>query len=140
MNHVVIFQPRGDKLIGAEEYVVQNNSQPAVAFFRTEGNFDFLIPDAATLQQVATSTFGMDVPQASIEKGKGRFAIAYPFRPGQTIFGFPTNFRIPIKNHREIAHRISRHEASGSRPRRRNSHRGRFDCRGPGAGHARFFA
>ncbi len=85
VNHVVIFQPRGDKLIGAEEYVVQNSSQPAVAFFRTEGNFDFLIPENATLQQVAaTSTLGMDVPQASIEKGKGRFAIAYAFRPGQT--------------------------------------------------------
>ena len=85
VNHVVIFQPRGDKLIGAEEYTVQNNSQPAVAYFRTEGNFDFLLPENAALQQVsATSTLGMDVPQASIEKGKGRFAIAYAFRPGQT--------------------------------------------------------
>lgn len=85
VNHVVIFQPRGDKLIGAEEYTVQNNSQPVVAYFRTEGNFDFLLPENAALQQVsATSTLGMDVPQASIEKGKGRFAIAYAFRPGQT--------------------------------------------------------
>jgi len=84
-NHVVIFQPRGDKLIGAEEYVVQNSSQPQKAYFRSEGNFDFLIPENAVLQQVtATSTLGMDVPQASIEKGKGRFAIAYAFRPGQT--------------------------------------------------------
>jgi hypothetical protein len=84
-NHVVIFQPRGDKLIGAEEYVVQNSSQPQVAFFRSEGNFDFLIPENATLQQVtATSTLGMDVPQASIEKGKGRFSVAYAFRPGAT--------------------------------------------------------
>jgi hypothetical protein len=86
VNHVVIFQPRNDKLVGAEEYVVQNNSQPAVAYFRNEGNFDFLIPANATLQQVTTtsSAMGMDVPQASIEKGKGRFAIAYAFRPGET--------------------------------------------------------
>ena len=84
-NHVIIFQPRGDKLIGAEEYVVQNGSQPQVAFFRSEGNFDFVIPENATLQQVtATSTLGMDVPLASIEKGKGRFAVAYAFRPGVT--------------------------------------------------------
>ena len=84
-SHVVIFQTRGDKLIGAEEYVVQNSSQPQVAFFRTEGNFDFVIPEGATLQQVSTTgSLGMDVPQASIEKGKGRFAIAYAFRPGQT--------------------------------------------------------
>ena len=84
-SHVVIFQPRGDKLIGAEEYTVKNNSQPAVAYFRTEGNFEFAIPEPGTLQQVtATSSLGMDVPQASIDKGKGHFAIAYAFRPGET--------------------------------------------------------
>ena len=84
-SHIIIFQPSGEKLIGAEEYHVQNNSNPPVAYFRTEGNFDFAIPDKATLQQVTTiSSLGMAVPQASIDKGKGRFAIAYPFRPGET--------------------------------------------------------
>jgi len=84
-SHVVIFQPRGDKLLGAEEYNVKNTSQPPAAFFRTEGNFDFAIPEKGTLQQVtATSTLGMDVPQASIDKGKGLYAIAYAFRPGET--------------------------------------------------------
>jgi len=84
-SRIVIFQPNGDKLIGAEEYHVQNNSNPPVAYFRTEGNFDFAIPEKATLQQVSTvSSLGMGVPQASIDKGKGRFAIAYPFRPGET--------------------------------------------------------
>jgi len=84
-SHVVIFQPRGDKLLGAEEYNIKNNSQPPVAFFRTEGNFEFAIPEKSALQQVtATSTLGMDVPQASIDKGKGRYAIAYAFRPGDT--------------------------------------------------------
>jgi hypothetical protein len=84
-SHIIIFQPNGGKLIGAEEYHIQNNSNPPVAYFRTEGNFDFAIPDKATLQQVSTiSSLGMAVPQASIDKGKGRFAIAYPFRPGET--------------------------------------------------------
>jgi len=84
-SHVVIFQPEGGKLVGAEEYAVQNASQPAYAFFRTEGNFDFAIPENATLGQVSTTTSsGMAVTQASIDKGKGHFAIAYPFRPGQT--------------------------------------------------------
>ncbi len=84
-SHIVIFQPSGDKLIGAEEYHVQNSSNPPVAYFRSEGNFDFAIPDGATLQQVSTiSSLGMSVPQASIDKGKGRYAIAYPFRPGET--------------------------------------------------------
>jgi hypothetical protein len=84
-SHVVIFQPRGDKLLGAEEYNIKNNSQPPVAFFRTEGNFDFAIPEKGALQQVtATSALGMDVAQASIDKGKGHYAIAYAFRPGET--------------------------------------------------------
>jgi hypothetical protein len=84
-SHVVIFQPRDGKLIGAEEYNVKNNSNPPVAYFRTEGNFEFAIPEKAALQHVtATGSLGMDVPQASIEKGKGLYAIAYAFHPGET--------------------------------------------------------
>jgi len=96
-SHVVIFQPRGDKLIGAEEYNVKNNSQPAVAYFRTEGNFEFAIPENGALQQVtATSSLGMDVPQASIDKAKGRFAIAYAFRPGET--NVRLSYELPYPN------------------------------------------
>jgi hypothetical protein len=84
-SHVIIFQPRDGKLIGAEEYNVKNSSQPPVAYFRTEGNFEFAIPDKAELKNVsATSSLGMDVRQASIDKGKGIYAIAYAFRPGET--------------------------------------------------------
>ncbi len=84
-SHVIIFEPQDNKLVGAEEYEVQNNAQPPAAYFRTEGNFDFAIPDGATIGQVSTTTsMGMAVTQASIDKGKGRFAIAFPFRPGQT--------------------------------------------------------
>jgi hypothetical protein len=84
-SHVIIFQPRDGKLIGAEEYNVKNGSQPPVAYFRTEGNFEFAIPEKATLQNVtATGSLGMDVPQASIDKGKGLYAIAYAFHPGET--------------------------------------------------------
>jgi hypothetical protein len=84
-NHIIIFQPGNDKLIGAEEYIVHNASQPPQAYFRSEGNFEFAIPDQATLQQVSTvNATGMSVQQASIDKGKGHMAIAYPFRPGDT--------------------------------------------------------
>jgi hypothetical protein len=84
-NHIIIFQPGSDKLIGAEEYIVRNASQPPQAYFRTEGNFEFAIPEKATLQQVSTvNATGMSVQQASIDKGKGHIAIAYPFRPGDT--------------------------------------------------------
>ena len=96
-SHVVIFQPEGDKLVGAEEYSVQNASQPPSAFFRTEGNFDFAIPENGKLGQVTTTTaMGMAVTQASIDKGKGRFAIAYPFRPGQT--NVRLSYELPYAN------------------------------------------
>jgi hypothetical protein len=84
-SHIIIFQPGSDKLIGAEEYVVQNPSQPPQAYFRTEGSFEFSIPGKANLQQVSTvGSMGMSIQQASIDKGKGFYAIAYPFRPGET--------------------------------------------------------
>jgi hypothetical protein len=84
-SHVVIFQPNGDKLIGAEEYIVQNNAQPAQAFFRPNGNFEFAIPEKGALNQVATTgSSGMPVTQATIERAKGHYAIAFAFRPGET--------------------------------------------------------
>jgi hypothetical protein len=96
-SHVVIFQPEGDKLVGAEEYSVQNSSQPPFAFFRSEGNFDFAIPEKGNLGQVTTTTeMGMAVSQASIDKGKGRYAIAYPFRPGQT--NVRLSYELPYTN------------------------------------------
>ncbi len=96
-SHVIIFEPQDTKLIGAEEYSIQNASQPPAAFFRTEGNFDFAIPENATLNQVSTTTsMGMAITQASIDKGKGRFAIAYPFRPGQTSVRL--SYELPYTN------------------------------------------
>jgi len=97
-SHVIIFEPQNDKLVGAEEYTVQNASQPPAAYFRTDGNFDFAIPENATLGQVSTTTgeSGMAINQASIDKGKGRFAIAYAFRPGQT--NVRLSYELPYAN------------------------------------------
>ena len=97
-SHVIIFQPQGDKLLGAEEYNIKNTSQPPLAYFRTEGNFDFDIPDKGTLKNVTATSgaMGMDVPQASIDKGKGRYAIAYAFRPGDT--NVRLSYELPYPN------------------------------------------
>ena len=96
-SHIVIFQPQGDKLVGAEEYTIDNSSQPPFAYFRTEGNFDFAIPENGSLGQVTTTTaMGMAVNQASIDKGKGRFSIAFPFRPGQT--NVRLSYALPYSN------------------------------------------
>ena len=85
-SHVVIFEPTSGKLVGAEEYIVQNSTSPPKAFYRSDGSFLFSIPEKGTLQQVATiaSSTGMPVTQVVMDKSKGSKAIAYTFRPGET--------------------------------------------------------
>ena len=85
-SRIVVFQPNGSTLTVGEEYSVQNNSQPPKAYFLPAGNFDFQLPTEAKLQQVAAAgAAGMPVTQAPIEKNRGRYAIAYAFRPGQSV-------------------------------------------------------
>jgi hypothetical protein len=86
VSHVVIFEPANGKLIGAEEYMVQNSTSPPKAFYRSDGSFLFPIPEKGTVQQVAAiaSSTGMPVPQVVIDKTKDTKAIAYSFRPGET--------------------------------------------------------
>lgn len=82
-NHFVIFQPNGATLQVGEEYAIKNNSQPEQAYFRQDGDFDFVLPEGATLKQAAAQgPSGMPVVQAPIEKGKNRYSVAYAFRPG----------------------------------------------------------
>jgi hypothetical protein len=82
-SHVVIFQPNGATLIVGEEYQVQNNSQPPLAYYRTDGNFDFTLPEKGMLQQVAAAgPSGMQVVQLPIEKKGNKYSIAFAFRPG----------------------------------------------------------
>jgi hypothetical protein len=84
-THVVIFQPNGSTLIVGEEYQIENKSQPPHAYFRSEGNFDFALPEKGQLQQVAaTGPAGMPVVQLPIDKKNNRYAIAYAFRPGES--------------------------------------------------------
>src|SRR5579863_5064975 len=81
---LLVFQPNGDKLMVGEEYSIQNNSSPPAAYFKQNGNFEFTIPQGAELDQVSTfGPSGMPVRQGTIDKGKGRYAIAYAFQPGQ---------------------------------------------------------
>jgi hypothetical protein len=93
-SRIVFFQPDGDKLTVAEEYSIQNKSQPPQAFFRPDGNFEFAIPENAKLQQVAASgPTGMPVVQAPLDKGKGKYAIAYAIRPGQNTMRY--SYEVP---------------------------------------------
>jgi hypothetical protein len=84
-SRVVIFQPNGANLIVGEEYGVKNDSAPPQAYFRADGNFEVVLPENAQLKQIAASgPSGMPVVQAPIDKGKGHYAIAFAFRPGES--------------------------------------------------------
>ncbi|HTQ61325.1 MAG TPA: hypothetical protein VMI32_13945 [Candidatus Solibacter sp.] len=82
-THFVIFQPNGDSLQVGEEYAIKNASQPPLAYYRADGDFDFVLPDGATLKQAAAQgPSGMPVVQAPIDRGKNKYSVAYAFRPG----------------------------------------------------------
>jgi hypothetical protein len=84
-SRVVIFQPNGANLIVGEQYGVKNDSAPPQAYFRADGNFEVVLPENAQLKQIAASgPSGMPVVQAPIDKGKGHYAIAFAFRPGES--------------------------------------------------------
>jgi len=94
---VVFFQPNGATLIVGEEYSLQNDTKPPAAYFRADGNFEFSLPENATMQQVAASgPAGMPVVQAPIDKTKGHFAIAFAFRPGENTVRY--SYEIPYPN------------------------------------------
>jgi hypothetical protein len=81
--HVVIFQPKGATMIVGEEYQIENKSQPPRAYFRSDGSFDFALPEKGELQQVsAAGPAGMPVVQLPIDKKHNRYSIAFAFRPG----------------------------------------------------------
>jgi hypothetical protein len=95
-SHVVIFQPNGTTMIVGEEYQVENKSQPPVAFYKTEGSFDFALPEKGQLQQVAAAgPAGMPVVQLPIDKKKNRYSIAYAFRPGESKIQF--SYELPYQ-------------------------------------------
>lgn len=84
-SHVIIFQPHDSTLIVGEEYQIENKSQPPQAYYRTEGSFDFALPEKGQLQQVAAAgPAGMPVVQLPIDKKNNRYSIAYAFRPGES--------------------------------------------------------
>jgi hypothetical protein len=93
-THFVIFQPNGTTLEVGEEYAIKNNSQPAQAYFRADGNFDFAIPEGASLKQIAAQgPSGMPVVQAPIDRGKNKYSVAYAFRPGEN--GVRFSYELP---------------------------------------------
>jgi len=97
-SHVVIFQPNGATMIVGEEYQIENKSQPPMAFYRSEGSFDFALPEKGQLQQVAAAgPAGMPVVQLPIDKKNNRYSIAFAFRPGESSVRFSYELPYPEK-------------------------------------------
>jgi hypothetical protein len=93
-THFVIFQPSGATLEVGEEYAIKNDSQPAQAYFRPDGNFEIALPDGASLKQIAAQgPSGMPVVQAPIDRGKNRYSVAFAFRPGDN--GVRFSYELP---------------------------------------------
>src|SRR6267378_2785579 len=94
--HVVIFQPKGATMIVGEEYQIENKSQPPRAYFRSDGSFDFALPEKGELQQVsAAGPAGMPVVQLPIDKKHNRYSIAFAFRPGASSVRFSYDLPYP---------------------------------------------
>ena len=98
-NHALIVQPNDADLMVGEEYSIENKTRPPVAFYRAEGSFNFSIPDGADFNQAsAWGSAGMPVVQGTIDKGKNKMAIAFPFRPGES--GVRISYKLPYPGNR----------------------------------------
>ena len=105
-NHAIILQPNGADLMVGEEYMIANKTQPPVAFYRADGSFDFTLPDGADFNQAsAWGSSGMPVVQGTIDKGKNKMAIAFPFRPGES--GVRLSYKVPYAGNHVTLHSVS---------------------------------
>jgi len=95
--HAIILQPDGSDLDVGEEYNITNKTSPPLAYYKAGGSFEYSLPQGATDNQVsAVSSAGMPVIQSPIDKGKGKEAIAYAFRPGDS--GIRMSYKVPYGN------------------------------------------
>jgi hypothetical protein len=93
-SRLIVFQPNGSNLVVGEEYSLQNQSQPPLAYFNEKGDFNFAVPDGAQLSQVSSwGPSGMPVVQGTIDRGEQKYAIAYAFQPGDN--GVRMSYQVP---------------------------------------------
>ncbi len=98
-SRVIVFQPNGSNLLVGEEYALQNQSQPPKAYFSDKGDFQFQLPQGAQLGQVSSwGPSGMPVTQGTMDHGKGKYAIAYAFQPGDN--GVRLSYQLPYPSNR----------------------------------------
>lgn len=109
-TRLLVFQPNGEKLLVGEEFSIQNNLTPPAAFYKQDGNFEFTVPDGAEVSQVsAFGPSGMPVVQGTIDRGKGRYAIAFAFQPGQN--GVRVSYEMPYAGNHATVHEKAGYDA-----------------------------
>lgn len=109
-NHAIILQPNGPDLMVGEEYMIANKTQPPVAYYRADGSFDFTLPEGADFNQAsAWGSSGMPVVQGTIDKGKNKLAIAFPFRPGES--GVRLSYKMPYAGNHLTLRNVSPYSA-----------------------------
>ena len=109
-TRVMMFQPSGSNLLIVEDYALQNDSQPPVAFYNAQGDFEFELPEGAELSQV--SSWGpsrMPVVQGTINRGNRKYAIAYAFQPGEN--GVRVTYQVPYASNSATLRFVSAHAA-----------------------------
>lgn len=93
-TRAIILQPKGSGLLVGEEYTIENQSHPPVAYYLKDGTFKFQIPASGQLNQVsAWDSTGMPVIQGTVDLGKGLEAVDWPFRPGDN--GLRISYQLP---------------------------------------------
>lgn len=102
-THLIVFQPNGSALAVDEIFTIQNSSAPPLAYYKADGDFEFLTPDGADKMQVsAQGPEHMPLVQGTIDRGKNRFAVAYPFRPGDSAVNL--SYQLPYSGDKAIVH------------------------------------
>jgi hypothetical protein len=90
----IVVQPKGSDLAIGEQYTIQNQTNPPVAYYLKDGTFRFQLPQGAQLNQVsAWGATGMPVIQGTIDRGNGVEAVDWPFRPGEN--GVRISYQVP---------------------------------------------
>lgn len=98
---VMRFQAQGNELQGIRLFAVDNKSNPPRTQMNDQ-NFEFYLPDGASVDQVmAMSAGGQPINSSAVpQKEKNRYAFIFPLRPGETqfqvVFHLPYNGQASI--------------------------------------------
>jgi hypothetical protein len=98
---VMRFQAQGNELQGLRLFAVDNKSNPPRTQMNDQ-NFEFYLPDGATLDQsIAMTAGGQPIKVSPVpQKEKNRYAFIFPLRPGETQFQI--GFEVPYNGQASI--------------------------------------